>query len=75
MTPVAYDSLERGRSYPFVDFPIEFMPQMQARLEQRGWRIADRVPRPGTEFPPIPHGFARRHGLDWVGPEQAQAAW
>lgn len=69
---VPFDKLEKGKSYPFIDFPIEHMVAMQLRLEQEGWCIADRLPEHGVDLPPIRDGDARRHGLDWVEPAKVQ---
>lgn len=43
------------------------MVAMQLRLEQERWITSDRLPPADVERPPIPLGFQRRFGLEWVG--------
>lgn len=61
---------QSGRSYVCMDFPIEHMANMEQRLRQQGWLIADRVPPNDFVIPPIAPGFCRRYGIDWVGQPQ-----
>jgi glutathione S-transferase len=51
-----------------MDFPIEHMANMEQRLRQQGWLIADRMPPADFIIPPIAVGFCRRYGIDWVEP-------
>jgi hypothetical protein len=52
-----------------MDFPIEHMANMEQRLRQQGWLIADTVPPADLVIPPIAPGFCRRYGIDWVKPQ------
>ncbi|WP_156022534.1 hypothetical protein [Sphingobium indicum] len=58
--------LKEGRSYPFIDFPVGDEISMQLRLEQRGWRIAHRLPVQVADLPPVRDGYSRWYGLDWI---------